>query len=229
MLNFSFLRQHVPDLLPIAVPVGLAVLVHGVWIGFSPPQRRLDAESGITVDNTAQLVRITRRVVQQQTLPAVGLDLSGTLPPPPPDLLIPVGDPPEAAAADCPPQQDADGSALRSDGADVAESSSAPKPTPSQSQPRNEQKEVADADLLPPAGTPEELAWIERLWNRAFGVPIWPKQLGPRQPGVNLREISLEDLGTVDVEELLSRSLAQGDVSFALKLVGDRLFILKKP
>ena len=30
MFNFSFLRQHAPDLLPIAVPIGLAVMVHGV-------------------------------------------------------------------------------------------------------------------------------------------------------------------------------------------------------
>ena len=228
MLNFSFLRQHAPDLLPIAVPVGLAVLVHGVWIGFSPPPRRLAAESGVTVDNTAQLVRITRRAVQQQTLPAVGLDLSGTLPPPPPDLLVPPGDPLEAAAADCPPQQKADGSAQRSDGSAVAESGAAAKSTPSPTQPSNAQ-EVADADGLPPAGTPEELAWMERLWNRAFGVPIWPDQLGPRQPAVILREVSLEDLGTVDVDELLSRSFERDDVSFGLKLVGDRLFILKKP
>ena len=35
MLNFSFLRQHAPDLLPIAVPVGLA------------------ADPGVTDDNTA--------------------------------------------------------------------------------------------------------------------------------------------------------------------------------
>ena len=53
MLNFSFLRQHAPDLLSIAVPVGLAVLVHGVWIGFSPPQRRLAADPGVIDDNTA--------------------------------------------------------------------------------------------------------------------------------------------------------------------------------
>ena len=70
---------------------------------------------------------------------------------------------------------------------------------------------------------------MERLWNRAFGVPIWPDQLGPRQPAVILREISLEDLETVDVDELLGRSFERDNVSFGLKLVGDRLFILKKP
>ena len=70
---------------------------------------------------------------------------------------------------------------------------------------------------------------MQRLWSQAFGVPIWPDQLGPRQPAVILREISLEDLGTVDADELLSRSFERDDVSFELQLVGDLLFILKTP
>ena len=61
----------------------------------------------------------------------------------------------------------------RPDGSAVAESSAAAMPTPSLTQPPNAQ-EVVDEDGLPPAGTPQELAWMERLWNRAFGVPIWP-------------------------------------------------------
>ena len=104
MLNFSSLRQRAPELLLLSLPIGLSLVVHSVWISRSGAEPRVgDQQQSVSIDNTAQLVRITRRAAQQQTLAAVGLDLSGTLPPPAADVLqqIELPDP----KPDCPPKQ----------------------------------------------------------------------------------------------------------------------------
>ena len=79
MLSFNSLRQRAPELLAVAIPLGIAVAIHGVWIllgsrAAADPKGSALANGGdsAVVDNTAQLGRITRRA-SQQTLASVGL------------------------------------------------------------------------------------------------------------------------------------------------------------
>ena len=222
MLNFSSLRQRAPELLLLSLPIGLSLVVHSVWISRSGAEPRVgNQQQSVSIDNTAQLVRITRRAAQQQTLAAVELDLSDTLPPPAADVLqqIELPDP----KPDCPPKQqqvitkvlpDASASsastALQEEIAQRQETvvTTAPN-TPSQS---------LDGDVL------------DRLWGQAMGVPIWPDDLlGPKPVIGELRELSLGDVSGMDATDLHQRSVQAESGRYLVKVFGDRVFLLREP
>ena len=130
MLSFNSLRQRAPELLAVAIPLGIAVAIHGVWIlvgsrAAADPKGTALAEGGdsTVVDNTAQLVRITRRAAQQQTLASVGFDLSDTLPSPPGDEET--VDLPDEPVPDCPADASAEGSVEPTQDSSATSSSSA--------------------------------------------------------------------------------------------------------
>ena len=236
MLNFNSLRQHAPELFAVAIPVGIALAIHAVWIGISgrpplePKGSGLSAGNDSTVvDNTAQLVRVTRRAAQQRNLASVGLDLSGTLPSPL-DAVEPVDlpdqpDQPDQPTADCPSPAAAGGTVV-----------AAPKaPTVQPKQPTvaartREDPPLQSADELAPAeATGIDATSIKAFWQQAMGVPIWPKELGPKQESVVLRELSLADFQGRSAKELHNKAVAMEFARYQLKVLGDRVLILKTP
>ena len=228
MLNFNSLRQHASELLAVAIPVGIALAIHAVWIGLSgrPPleQKGSGLSTGddkTVVDNTAQLVRVTRRAAQQRNLAAVGLDLSGTLPSPL-DAVEPV-DLPDQPTADCPSPADAGGTVV-----------AAPKaPTVQPKQPTvaartREDPPLQSADELAPAeATGIDATSIKRFWQQAMGVPVWPKELGPRRDEVELRELSLEDFQGREAKQLHNLDVTTDTATYQIKVLGDRVLLLK--
>ena len=221
MLNFNFLRQRLSNRLLLAIPVGLAVAVHGVLIGVSGRlhQGRAAAVKP-AVDNTAQLVRITRRAVQQQQVAAVSLDLSSSLPPP--ELLLEGGESlPVELESDCPP--------MTSDGLKQGiKRAGAARPVASalEDRPSVVFKQAADATRTLPPPEPGELP---QIWRRALGVPIWPRQLGEKPASAQFREVSKQDLEGRSVQELNQQTFTIGEDVFRLLRLRDRLLILKQP
>ena len=221
MLNFNSLRQHVPELLAVAIPVGIALAIHAVWIGLSgrPPleQKGSGLSTGddtTVVDNTAQLVRVTRRAAQQRNLAAVGLDLSGTLPSPL-DAVEPV-DLPDQPVADCPPPADAGGTVV-----------AAPKPPNVVAGTREDPQLQSDDELSPAQAIEINATTIKRFWQQAMGVPVWPKELGPRRDEVELRELSLEDFQGREAKQLHNLDVTTDTATYQIKVLGDRVLLLK--
>ena len=236
MLSFNSLRQRAPELLAIAIPLGIAVAIHGVWIllgsraAADPKGSALtDGGDSTVVDNTAQLVRITRRASQQQTLASVGLDLSGTLPSPPGDEEM--VDLPDEPLPDCPPDAVAEGpgparqdpSATTSSGADPTPRVPLSALTPTRKDPAL----LAAEELTPPAAIEINATTIKRFWQQAMGVPIWPKELGPKQEDVELRELSLEDFQGREAKQLHNLDVTTETATYQLKVLGDRVLLLK--
>ena len=222
MLNFSSLRQRAPELLLLALPVGLSLVVHSVWISRDGAESRVgDSDQSVSIDNTAQLVRITRRASQQQTLAAVGLDLSGTLPPPAADVLqqIELPDP----KPDCPPKQQRVITKVVPD-ASAPAASAAPEEETAQRQ----DTVVATAPNAP--SQPLDGDGLDRLWGQAMGVPIWPDDLlGPKPVVGELRELSLGDVSGLDATDLHQRSVQAEAGRYLVKVFGDRVFLLREP
>ena len=223
MLNFNSLRQHLSNWLLLAIPVGLAVAVHGVWIGVSGRLHQVrDAPVKPAVDNTAQLVRITRRAVQQQQVAAVSLDLSSSLPPPPPELLMEGEESlPLELASDCPPMT-SDGLTQGNERAEAAR----PVPYASEDAPPAVSHQGADATRTLP---PPEAAELPQIWRRSLGVPIWPRQLGEKPASAQFREVSKQDLVGRSVQDLNQQTFAVGEDVFRFLRLGDRLLILRQP
>ena len=225
MLNFNSLRQRLFNGLVLALPIGLAVAVHGVWIGVSGRLHQgRAAPAKPAVDNTPQLVRITRRAVQQQRVAAVSLDLSSSLPPPPPELLLGEGEslPPDPES-DCPPVT-AESAVLKpgDEGAEAA----MPVPSAPVDGPSAVSQQGDDAVRTLPSPEPDELP---QIWRRALGVPIWPRQLGEKPASAQFREVSRQDLEGRSIQELNQQSFAVGEDIFRFLRLGDRLLILRQP
>ena len=237
MLNFNFLRQHLSKRLLLAIPIGLAVAVHGVWIGVSGRLHQgKDAPAKPAVDNTAQLVRITRRAVEQQQVAAVSLDLSSSLPPPPPELLMEGEEtPPLEFESDCPPLKDESADLAAENGERTAngqkqgnERTEAARPVSSAASddgPPEVSKQRSDTAL---ALLPLEPAELPQIWRRAVGVPIWPRQLGEKPDSAQFREVSKQDLKGRSVQELNQQSFVVGEDVFRFLRLGDRLLILRQ-
>ena len=230
MLSFNSLRQRAPELLAVTIPLGIAIAIHAVWIlvgsrAAADPKGSVgpDGEEVAVVDNTAQLVRITRRAAQQRNLSAVGLDLSGTLPSPLDDVE-PV-DLPDQPAVDCPPPVDAGGQEVS-----APKTSTVQQKPPSVAARTQEVPPLQAADELPPAETLAINATsVKAFWQQAMGVPIWPKELGPKQEAVELRELSLADFQGRSAKELHNTAVSMESATYQLKVLGDRVLILKTP
>ena len=222
MLNFSSLRQRAPELLLLSLPIGLSLVVHTVWISRSGAEPRVgDQQQSVSIDNTAQLVRITRRAAQQQTLAAVELDLSDTLPPPAADVLqqIELPDP----KPDCPPKQ-------QRVITKVVPDASAPAATPAPQEETAQPQETVVATVPNAPSQPLDGDVLDRLWGQAMGVPIWPDDLlGPKPVVGELRELSLGDVSGLDATDLHQRSVQAESGRYLVKVFGDRVFLLREP
>ena len=236
MLSFNSLRQRAPELLAVAIPLGIAVAIHGVWIllgsrAAADPKGSALAEGGDSsvVDNTAQLVRITRRAAQQQTLASVGFDLSDTLPSPPGDEET--VDLPDEPVPDCPADASAEGSVEPTQDSSATSSSSA---NPTQRQPltaltpsREDPALLAAEELAPSAAIEINATSIMGFWRQAMGVPVWPKEIGPRRDDVELRELSLKDFQGREAKQLHNLEVTTQTATYQLKVLGDRVLLLK--
>ena len=222
MLNFSSLRQRAPELLLLSLPIGLSLVVHSVWISRSGAEPRVgDQQQSVSIDNTAQLVRITRRAAQQQTLAAVELDLSDTLPPPAADVLqkIELPDP----KPDCPPKQQRVITKVLPDA-----SASASSPALQEETAQRQETVVTTAPNTPSQSLDGDV--LDRLWGQAMGVPIWPDDLlGPKPVIGELRELSLGDVSGMDATDLHQRSVQAESGRYLVKVFGDRVFLLREP
>lgn len=237
MLSFNSLRRHASNWLLLSIPVGLAVAVHGVWIGVSGRMHQDKAALvDPAVDNTSQLVRITRRAVQQQRVAAVSLDLSDTLPPPPPELLAEGGESlPVELESDCPPMTVESG-AVATEGGLMAADGQKQGNNPAQAA---KSLALASGDGSPPVSMqqpdaartlpPLDPAELPQIWRRALGVPIWPRQLGEKPLTAQFREVSKQDLEGRSVLELNQQSFEVGEQTFRFLPLGDRLLILRQP
>ena len=243
MLNFSSLRQQVSDRFLWVVPVGIAVALHLLWLVIGArsdrdvPMRKDSGQAtgmGTVVDNTAQLVRLTRRAVQQQTLPSVGLDLSGTLPPPPPELIedVVLPDPPDARA-DCPPEAKTSppsGKRRTPQPAVTSKADSNPlslaSPTESASNTGSMPGDAADSSETEQGTVGMDEATMNRLWRAAMGVPIWPDVLGPKQTNVELRELSLSAFKGRSVQDLHQSEFTTSLGRLRLWVDGQRVFLI---
>ena len=89
---------------------------------------------------------------------------------------------------------------------------------------------LQSADELAPAeATGIDATSIKAFWQQAMGVPIWPKELGPKQESVVLRELSLADFQGRSAKELHNKAVAMEFARYQLKVLGDRVLILKTP
>lgn len=91
MWIFNSLRRRAPETLSlVALPVAIAIAGHAAVIGTSTVLATRTSENPTpprVVDNSRELVRLSRRVAQSRSLAAVGLNLSDTLPTPPAPTL----------------------------------------------------------------------------------------------------------------------------------------------
>ena len=238
MLSFNSLRQRAPELLAVAIPLGIAVALHAVWIVVSSraaadpkPSAGTDGGEVAVVDNTAQLVRITRRAAQQQNLASVGLDLSGTLPSPLDDEDM--VDLPDEPLPECPPDSGTEGERLaESDQPAPATSSSPasgdqPQPSPVTAPAREDPALLAAEELTPLKPREINANSIKGFWQQAMGVPVWPKELGSKRDAVELRELSLETFKGLDAGDLDNLDITTETAAYQIKVIGNRVLILK--
>ena len=232
------LHQLIVKSIPVIGPVGIALLIHAVWIGLNA--QRETAEQSTTlkpqnnerVENTVQLIRLTKLSSDYWKSQSDELALSATLPPPPPPELkekdsidLQEGN----TTQDCPPvearQTDNENgemaSANRSDlktrqnSADTLSSGS-----DQINSPENEDSELA-ASPLPNRES------ILSIWREAMGVPIWPNGLGERDQSVELRELSLSFFEPITAEDLDGLEILAESERFRIQVIGKRVLILK--
>ena len=60
-----------------------------------------------------------------------------------------------------------------------------------------------------------------------MGVPVWPKELGPRREEVELRELSLEDFQGREAKRLHNFDVTTDTATYQLTVLGDRVLLLK--
>lgn len=86
---------------------------------------------------------------------------------------------------------------------------------------------LAAEELTPPAAIEINATTIKRFWQQAMGVPIWPKELGPRRDEVELRELSLEGFQGREAKQLHNVDVTTDTATYQLKVLGDRVLLLK--
>ncbi|WP_028952418.1 hypothetical protein [Synechococcus sp. CC9616] len=132
---------------------------------------------------------------------------------------------PDQPAVDCPPPVDVGGQVVS-----APMTSKVQEKPPSVAARTQEATPLQAADELPPA---EVMAInansIKAFRQQAMGVPIWPKELGPKQEAVEWRELSLEDFQGRSAKELHNTAVSMESATYQLKVFGDRVLILKTP
>ena len=138
---------------------------------------------------------------------------------------------PEEPVPDCPTDAVAEGSMpSRQDLSATTSSGASPTPrvplsslTPTRKNPAL----LAAEELTPPAAIEINATTLKRFWQQAMGVPIWPRELGPRRDEVELRELSLEDFQGREAIQLHNLDVTTDTATYKLKVLGDRVLLLK--
>ncbi|WP_131593088.1 hypothetical protein [Synechococcus sp. BS55D] len=215
----NFLRRRAPEALPLALPLAIAVLLHALLIGLgswrgrgavaSPPEPAV-------IDNTPQLVRLSRRLNRKEPLVAASvLSLSATLPPPPPELLK-TTEQPEAK----------DGCGGRAANGKAATSKAAnSKAASSQAVLARSTPGVATAFEGPESLSPET---ISRLWGEAVPVPGWPELFGPAPEGAQIRRLPLKALGGRSAKQLHKLTMTSSSAQFQLRADDQGVWIARQ-
>lgn len=218
MWTLNFLRRRAPEALPLALPLAIAVFIHALLIGLGSLRGRGSAAvppKPAVIDNTAQLVRLSRRINRKEPLVAASaLSLSANLPPPPPELLKPTEQPeaqPEARA-DCGGRA-ANGKAANSKAANGKEGIDRSTPV------------VAAALENPESLSPETLS---RLWREAVPVPVWPDMFGPTPEGAQIRRLPLKAFGGRSAKQLHRLTLTSSSAQFQLRADDQGVWIARQ-
>ncbi|WP_131456376.1 hypothetical protein [Synechococcus sp. BS56D] len=215
----NFLRRRAPEALPLALPLAIAVLIHALLIGLGSWRGR-GAEASppepAVIDNTPQLVRLSRRINRKEPLVAASvLSLSATLPPPPPELLK-TTEQPEA-------KDDCGGRAANGKAANSKAASS--KAANGQAVIARSTPAVATAFEGPESLSPET---ISRLWGEAVPVPVWPEVFGPVPEGAQIRRLPLKALGGRSAKQLHKLTMTSLSAQFQLRADDQGVWIARQ-
>lgn len=219
MWTLNFLRRRAPEALPLALPLAIAVLIHALLIGLGSWRGR-GAEASppepAVIDNTPQLVRLSRRINRKEPLVAASvLSLSATLPPPPPELLK-TTEQPEA-------KDDCGGRAANGKAANSKAASS--KAANGQAVIARSTPAVAPAFEGPESLSPET---ISRLWGEAVPVPVWPEVFGPVPEGAQIRRLPLQALGGRSAKQLHKLTMTSSSAQFQLRADDQGVWIARQ-
>lgn len=219
MWTLNFLRRRAPEALPLALPLAIAVLIHALLIGLGSWRGR-GAEASppepAVIDNTPQLVRLSRRINRKEPLVAASvLSLSATLPPPPPELLK-TTEPPEA-------KDDCGGRAANGKAANSKAASS--KAANGQAVIARSTPAVATAFEGPESLSPET---ISRLWGEAVPVAVWPEVFGPVPEGAQIRRLPLKALGGRSAKQLHKLTMTSSSAQFQLRADDQGVWIARQ-
>lgn len=216
MWTLNSLRQRAPEAWPWALPVAVAVVVHGLVIGVSSWMSRSPSQAvaPVVVDNTRQLVRLSRRMGGQEPLvPSSLLTLSAKLPPPP--VLADASDaavkPVVEKNPTCPP--------------------SAPE---SKAVDKGNAVDNATAGPVSPSGAGAVAAGvsvdvIRARWEEGTVVQRWPERFGPLPEDIQLRRLPLTAFPGFNVKQLNRLSLTSDADQFLVRADDQGVWIGRRP
>lgn len=210
MWIFNSLRRHAPERLAVvALPVAIAIAGHAAVIGTSTVLATRTTEEPKppkVVDNSRELVRLSRRVAQSRSVAAVGLNLSNTLPPPPaPDLLDDLSE--GKKDPECQPGKKAD----QGDGANRPDGQ------------RGAARQNTVAVLAP-----LEVEQVSSLWETGDPVNSWPDGLGAFPDDSEVREVPLEAFSPRTTLQLNALVITSADTQFLLRASDQAVWIVRR-
>lgn len=210
MWIFNSLRRRAPESFAVvALPVAIAIAGHVAVIGTSTVLAKRtpeDVKPETVVDNSRELVRLSRRVAQSRSLGAVTLNLSDSLPPPPaPDLFETLSD--EEKGDDCQPGQKAD------------EAAEPNRPDNQRGTPRQNTVAVL---------SPLDAEQIRAVWETGEPVESWPDALDAFPEESEVREVPLEAFSPRTAKQLNMLVMTSSDVQFLLRASDQRVWIVRQ-
>ncbi|QNI79917.1 hypothetical protein SynRS9909_01935 [Synechococcus sp. RS9909] len=208
MWTLNSLLRRAPEAWPLALPVAVAIVIHAVVIGASSWRSRAapPAAAATVVDNTRQLVRLSRRLGGQEPLvPSSLLTLSAKLPPPP--ELVEAKDAAAKPGAEkppaCPPSALEDKAVAKDKAVDRG-------------------KPVAVASGL-------SVEMIRARWEEGTVAGSWPERFGPLPEGIQLRRLPLTAFPGVNVKQLNRLSLTSDADQFLVRADDQGVWIGRRP
>jgi len=220
MWTLNSLLRRAPEAWPLALPVAVAIVIHAVVIGASSWRSRAasPAAAATVVDNTRQLVRLSRRLGGQEPLvPSSLLTLSAKLPPPP--ELVEAKD--AAAKPDaekdpaCPPSASGDKAVAKGKAVDQSKAVAKSKAV------------AADKPVAVASGLSVEM--IRARWEEGTVAGSWPERFGPLPEGIQLRRLPLTAFPGVNVKQLNRLSLTSDADQFLVRADDQGVWIGRRP
>ena len=220
MWNLNSLLRRAPEAWPLALPVAVAIVIHAVVIGASSWRSRAasPAAAATVVDNTRQLVRLSRRLGGQEPLvPSSLLTLSAKLPPPP--ELVEAKDAAAKPGAEkdpaCPPSALEDKAVAKGKAVDQSKAVAKSKAVATD-------KAVAVASGL-------SVEMIRARWEEGTVAGTWPERFGPLPEGIQLRRLPLTAFPGVNVKQLNRLSLTSEADQFLVRADDQGVWIGRRP